>query len=207
MTRTLPTRSFLVTAAALAAGLVLSGCSGDPGDQPLQSPAGATAAQPNNSDVLKGFGLEAIPAQEVVDQLDRTTLADRDQDLFASVRPDGLLVRGPDGAEETLPLPEDQFYLSFAPYVTQTHDCFYHSLTTCVGELQNQQMDLTITNMADGSTVVDETVSTFDNGFYGLWLPADESFELTVHYGGKTVTAPIGTGPDDPTCVTTLQLS
>lgn len=191
--------------AALAGALLLAGCSGSPQETPATAAAGLSS-EANGSQVLVAHGLDSISAVEVVDQLDHTRLADRDAELFASVRPGNLLVRGADGAEEVLPLPEDQFYLSFAPYVSVTHDCFYHSLTTCVGELQNENIDLRIVNDADGSVVIDETVTTFDNGFYGIWLPADGQFTLTVDHAGRSVTAPIGTTAEDPTCVTTLQL-
>lgn len=36
-----------------------------------------------------------------------------------------------------LRLPDDAFYLPIAPFVTQMHDCFHHSLTTCVDKLQS----------------------------------------------------------------------
>ncbi|MDO5494223.1 MAG: CueP family metal-binding protein [bacterium] len=198
-----------VSAITASLALLLAGCAGGSTTQPggASGEVQGAAAEANNSEVLAPFGLSDVSAAEVVDLLDVTTLADRNTDLFASVRPSSLLVRGPDGSEEELPLPEDSFYLSFAPYVNHTHDCFFHSLTTCVGELQNEPIDLSIVNAADGTVVVDETVTTFDNGFYGLWLPADEEFDLSVSYSGMSVTSRIGTGEDDPTCVTTLPLT
>ena len=64
---------------------------------------------------------------------------------------------------------------------------------------------MTIT-AADGEVLVDETLTTYDNGFGGFWLPRDIEGTINVEFDGKSVTAPIATGPEDPTCVTTLQL-
>ena len=58
----------------------------------------------------------------------------------------------------------------------------------------------------DGTVLVDQTVRTQDNGFAGLWLPADLTATLTVEHEGRTASTPITTGADAPTCLTTLQL-
>ena len=64
------------------------------------------------------------------------------------------------------------------------------------------------TNPATGETIVDETLTSFDNGFIGLWLPKGIEAELSVQYEGKSASAGISTiSDDDATCLTTLQLS
>ena len=60
---------------------------------------------------------------------------------------------------------------------------------------------------ADGGVLVDETATTYENGFVGFWLRRGIEGTITVTWDGLTATAPIATGPHDPTCVTTLQLS
>ncbi|WP_182353370.1 CueP family metal-binding protein [Flaviflexus huanghaiensis] len=143
---------------------------------------------------------------EIVDRLDRMPRAERPQTLMASVRSDEVLLTDlSTGEEAAIDLPHDEFYLSFAPYLTRTHDCYYHSLTTCTGELFNEEVDVTIVS-DEGEVLVDDTLDVFDNGFVGLWLPADIEATLTVQYDGKTGTAEIGTGDDNPTCLTTVQL-
>ncbi|MCA1782124.1 MAG: CueP family metal-binding protein, partial [Intrasporangiaceae bacterium] len=122
-----------------------------------------------------------------------------------SVRYDHVLFTTEDG-EKQIPLAEDDFYLSLAPYVDQTHECYYHNLAGCQGELVGEDLDVTIT-AADGEVLVDETVTTYDNGFVGFWLPRDIEGTIEVSFDGRSVTAPIATGPEDPTCVTTLQLT
>ena len=49
-----------------------------------------------------------------------------------------------------------------------SHGCFYHSLTTCLGELDNEDIQVTITDEATGEVLVDEATTTFDNGFIGF---------------------------------------
>lgn len=75
---------------------------------------------------------------------------------------------------------DDEFYVSIAPYVGQTHECFFHSLTTCLGELRNEEVHVTVTTADDGAAIVDETVRTHDNGFAGLWLPRGIDATLTA---------------------------
>ncbi len=168
---------------------------------------GCAAATPDSTttDPLAAAGFPDQTIHQVIDELEATPVDDRRDDLIASVRPNAVLFTIDGGPETSVPL-EDEFYLSFAPYVSQTHDCFYHSLTTCVGELQNEDVTVTITQ-DDGTVLVDEATTTYDNGFYGVWLPRDVQATLTVESGGRTGTATIGTGEDDLTCLTTLPLT
>lgn len=177
--------------AAIAAGLiVLAGCSSEP--------------EVSDDELLVTHNLDAMEAPEIIDHLDRLSVEDRPADLMASVRVDELLLS--DGTEEvSLDLPADRFYLSFAPYVNQTHECYYHSLTTCQGELRNEEIQVTFTDDV-GEVVVDEELTTFDNGFVGLWLPRDLEGTLRVSGEGGAGQIPVSTGDDAPTCLTTIQL-
>ncbi len=152
--------------------------------------------------------LTGLDGRQIVDQLDRVPVAERDAGLVASVRAGEVLVSEA-GSDDpvSVPLPGDEFYLSVAPYVDTTHDCFYHSLTTCHGELGGQDVHVTITDTAGGDVLVDEDTTTFDNGFVGYWLPAGIEATLTIEHNGLAVTAPVSTGPQDATCLTALQLT
>jgi hypothetical protein len=125
---------------------------------------------------------------------------------MASVRPDELVLTDADGAERALDLPDDRFYLSVAPYVSTTHECFHHSLTTCKGELSDEKVQVTVTDDT-GKVLVEKQTRTFDNGFVGLWLRRGTTGTIEVEYDGKQGRARFGTGEDDPTCLTTLQLT
>jgi hypothetical protein len=197
-----PTR---VLALAAAAMLTFAGCSSTAtSDQP--APPGSDSA--SASDILSAYDLDGLNAREVVDRLDRTAVSARPHDLKVSVRPGQLLVSDSrSGAESGLEIPDGKFYLSLAPYVDQTHKCYYHSLTTCKGELSGAQVHVTITNRNTGEALIDETTRTFDNGFVGFWLPTDTPATVRVEHNGRSATADVSTGPDSPTCLTTLKLT
>lgn len=186
------------SAILVALALGLGACSDD-------SPEADAVPTGDEAEVLADLGLEGLTPKEVVEELDRVPLAERNTALYASVRPDELHVEYGD-EEFALDLEDAGFYLSFAPYVNTTHDCYFHSLTTCVGELGGEEIDVTITS-ADGEELVNETVTTFDNGFYGLWLEHDIEGTLEVTYGDYSGSVDIATGPEDATCISTLQLT
>ena len=186
-----------IAAAALA--LALTGCSAaDP-----ESTADGAVSQDT---FLTTHGLAAMDAVEIIDHLDRQKVTERPTDLIASVRADELLLSS-DDQEVVLDLPDNQTYVSIAPYLTSTHDCFYHSLTTCVGELSNEDIQVKITDEATGEVLVDEATTTFDNGFIGFWLPDDATGLIEVSYQGRTGTTEFSTADDGATCVTDLHLT
>ncbi|MDC7069184.1 CueP family metal-binding protein [Corynebacterium pseudodiphtheriticum] len=186
-----------IAAAALA--LALTGCSAaDP-----ESTADGTVSQDT---FLTTHGLAAMDAVEIIDHLDRQKVTERPTDLIASVRADELLLSS-DDQEVVVDLPDNQTYVSIAPYLTSTHDCFYHSLTTCLGELDNEDIQVTITDEATGEVLVDEATTTFDNGFIGFWLPDDVTGLIEVSYQGRTGTTEFSTTDDGATCVTDLRLT
>ena len=187
-------QTFLAAAASLLA-LVLIGCS-TPNTPPAES-AGA--------DLLAEHGLTDMSAPEIIDSLDRMKVSDRPSDLMASVRPDALVLTG-NGQEVVLDMPDDVTYLSIAPYIEQTHECFNHSLTTCRGELSGQGIEVRIINDATGDVIVAESTTTFDNGFAGFWVPRDLQGTIEVTYNGRSGTTPFSTADEKATCITTLQL-
>lgn len=195
-------------AAVCAAAIALSACSTE---SPVPSEASKSAASSTDiqqvpaEEILAEFDLEGLDGQEIVDKLDRQSKDERNSDLLASVRPNELILATEQG-QASLPLPEDKFYVSIAPYMTQTHDCFNHSLTTCTGELSKEDIHVTITDDA-GKELVNEDTTTFDNGFIGYWLPADKKGTITIEQDGKTGEVPLDTSDEGGTCVTTLQMA
>lgn len=195
-------------ALAAAVLLILTGC-GSTSDDP--TPPGAASSAPAAEGLLADFDLAGLDAVQIVDRLDRLGGSDRPAELLASVRPAELLLTATDGEggedELALPIPGDRFYLSVAPYLEQTHECFYHSLTTCQGELGGKQISVQIVDETSGTTLVDGTHTVFDNGFVGFWLPRDIEGTLRISYDGAQGETTFGTGEDDPTCLTTVQLA
>ncbi len=191
------------TAAVLATlGVLLAGCSALPTAAPTTSPA-PVAATAGAAEFLARHNLTGLTTQQVIDRLDASE-DDRTAGPVGSVRPDELELSDATG-KATLPVPADTFYLSVAPYLTKTHDCFNHNLATCKGELANQVIHVTITDTS-GATLVDKDVTTYANGFAGLWLPRNMAGTLTVTASGKKASSAIATGLGDPTCLTTLKL-
>jgi len=196
----------LVVAGVCAALLSACATTSPTADSPSTASAQASAAStPAGRALLDKHALAGKSTVEVIDVLDRMPVGQRPKDLRASVRPDALLLSG-DGAKLSLPMPADRFYLSVAPYVGTTHDCFHHSLTTCKGELGGEQVQIRLVEDGTGAVLADGTRTVHDNGFVGFWLPRNTTATLTVTHDGKVATSRVSTGNDDPTCLTTMQL-
>ncbi|SDS17407.1 hypothetical protein SAMN04489751_1402 [Brevibacterium sandarakinum] len=180
--------------------LALTGCSLSDADPPSETEQAAP------SDLLADYGLAEMDAIEAIDYLDRIKVTDRPTDLMASVYPDELVLT--DKAQEvTLDMPEDSTYLSIAPYENQSHECFYHSLTTCLGELGNESVDVRIIDDSTGDVVVDEKATTYDNGFVGFWVPRDLEGTIEISHDGKVGKTTFSTTEDGATCITDLHLA
>ena len=203
------------TAASLSALILLlslTACTGAGGalaGPPVPAAStGASAGLGAEADaLLAGYDITApATVPDLIEQLQAQPLPDRPKGLMASVRVDELLLTSGDD-ELSLPLPDDQFHLSVAPYLAETHECFYHSLTTCVGELGDEEFHVTITDDATGDALLDRDVTTFENGFFDVWLPAGLDITVLIDDGEHTVELPLGTRADDPTCVTSALLT
>lgn len=163
-----------------------------------------TGASTSSDDLLRRHGLDGLDTPAIIARLEGSQ-EDRVNGPVGSVTATELQLRDDQG-ETTLPVPDGRFYLSIAPYLTRTHDCFNHNLATCQGELTDVPLKVRVV-ANDGSVLLDQGATTGSNGFAGLWLPRDTQATLTVEYDGKQATQDIGTGADDPTCLTTLRLS
>ncbi len=199
-------RSIGTLAVAAAAVLTLSACTAPA--QTSTNVDGTNDVPVVGGVVLEDHGLAGLDAREIIDRLDTMPTDKRPDDLFVSIRPNELILTDAAQLETTLPMPDDQFYVSIAPYKDQTHDCYFHSLTTCTGEIQNADVAMLVTDADSGEILVDETLTTFDNGFVGLWLPRDIDVTVAIEYDGLSSTTDLSTSSDDDaTCVTTMQLS
>lgn len=191
---------FTVATAALAAIFLLAGCTAAHTSAPLST---TNAEGP----IFAELGMEGFDAREVVEALDAMPIAARPDGLTTSIKAHEVTLTDSDGNTEQLPLPDDVVYISAAPYLSQTHDCYYHSPTSCIGELQNTDIDVIVTNVTTGEVVLDESLRTLDNGFVGLWIPRDIDASITVTYEDQSATSIISTSGDEvQTCLTTLQL-
>lgn len=194
----------------VATATVLTGCSAGsaPGATEATTSASATSqasAGTTAADLLAAYDLTGKSPEQVVETLDQDP-APRPRPLRASVRSGEVLLD--DGARQaTLPLTNNRFYLSIAPYERRTHDCYNHNLGTCQGELAAAKVHVKIVDDA-GRPLVDRPVTTYANGFVGFWLPKGIKGTVTVTKdGGKTGQVPFATTESSPTCLTTLRLA
>lgn len=151
---------------------------------------------------LERNNLNDLSVKEIVDKLEKD-LHD-DSPVSASIFWDRVVIKD-DMGELVLPLPDDEFYISIAPYINFTHECIIHSLTGCRGELKNTKIDVEIVDL-EGNVIYSNITPTLENGFLGIWLPRDIEAILTVRYNNKVATLPISTFPDSATCLTYLKL-
>lgn len=126
-------------------------------------------------------------------------------DHSASISATELIITNNDESQEIFDLPDDDFFVSIAPFINETHPCDIHSLTGCQGELVDADFDIYIENES-GEIIVNDTINSGENGFVDLWLPRDESYTVTVDYDGKSVESELSTFEQDGTCITTMQL-
>lgn len=128
-----------------------------------------------------------------------------DDDVSASITSHELIVTDSENNETSYELPEEDFFVSIAPFIEETHACSIHSLTGCQGELIEEEFDVYIQD-EEGNVVVDEKMTSLENGFIDLWLPRDETFQVKIEQNGNTTESEISTFEGDNTCITTMQL-
>ena len=197
----------VAVALSLLAALGLAGCSSTDATTDQGSTSTEASSQRSIDEILGSLNVDTADSKKLIEALDALPLADRPEDLIASVLPNGVQLQ-PGQADETfLPVESDDFYLSIAPYVSQTHPCSFHSLTTCVGEMQNVPVELNITDAKTGEVVLAEQRTTADNGFVGVWLPRNGEFKVSVKSEQGVAEQIVTTGQNDPTCLTTMQLA
>lgn len=127
------------------------------------------------------------------------------EDQSASINSTQLIVKNQDNSQLTYALPNDEFFVSIAPYIKQTHPCATHSLTGCRGELINQDFEVYIEDN-DGNVIMDGKITSNSHGFIDLWLPRDKEFHISISQNEKTVKSKFSTFESDDTCNTTMQL-
>ncbi|MYL56659.1 hypothetical protein GLW20_03995 [Virgibacillus halodenitrificans] len=126
-------------------------------------------------------------------------------DVSASITSQELIVTDSKNNETTHDLPDEEFFVSIAPFIETTHPCATHSLTGCQGEMVEKEFDVYIQD-EENNVVVDETMTSFANGFIDLWLPRDKTYNVKIQYDGMTAESEISTFENDNTCITTMQL-
>ncbi|WP_062349931.1 CueP family metal-binding protein [Bacillus kwashiorkori] len=157
--------------------------------------------------VFSSFGNDSasdIPSDDVK-QLVAEYSANTKTNLAASITSNELILIEKNGKKQTFDLPKDEFFVSIAPFYEQTHPCEIHSLTGCRGELAKEEFHVYIEDK-DGNIIVNEKMTSLDNGFIDLWLPRDNTFFAKIEKDGKISELTFSTFAGDKTCITTMQL-
>jgi len=128
------------------------------------------------------------------------------KDETASITSEELIVTNNDESETVYPLPEDEFFVSIAPFINETHPCTNHSLTGCQGEMVEEEFDIYIEDM-EGNVVFEDILKTEANGFIDLWLPRNKTYNIIINHNEKKVESEFSTFEQDGTCITTMQLT
>ncbi len=151
---------------------------------------------------LASVGLDGMSAKEILMGVaDRSIVVDG---FGLSVNDDELVVILED-TRVSVAMPDDEFYLSVAPYTESTHECTFHSATGCRGEMKQEEFHVEFIDL-DGNIIISENMMSLSNGFIDLWLPRDIEGTLTITQGELTVSKLISTEAGEPTCETTMQL-
>ena len=131
--------------------------------------------------------------------------ASKTEDVSASITSHELIVKDEQDKEIIYDLSKEDFFVSIAPFVKDTHPCEIHSLTGCQGELANKEFDVMIKD-GDGKVILDKKIKSLENGFIDVWLPRNQTFKVKIQYGERISEATISTFKGDHTCITTMQL-
>lgn len=158
--------------------------------------------------LLGGIDKDTPSAQDTTDikQLVQEYSSSSLENLSASITSEQLIVTDSNNKEKTYDLPKDEFFVSIAPYVENTHPCATHSLTGCQGELTDDEFKVYIED-SEGNVIVDQEMKSLSNGFIDLWLPRDKKYNITIEQDGKAAKSEFSTFKSDNTCVTTMQLA
>src|SRR5699024_3917490 len=128
------------------------------------------------------------------------------KDETASITSEELIVTNNDESETVYALHEDEFFVSIAPFINETHPCTNHSLTGCQGEMVEEEFDIYIEDM-EGNVVFEDILKTEANGFIDLWLPRNKTYNIIINHNEKKVESEFSTFEQDGTCITTMQLT
>lgn len=160
-----------------------------------------SACSSNND--LESVGLDGMSGKDIL-----TGVADGSivvEGFGLSVYDDELVVIL-DDTRLSVDMPEDEFYLSVAPYIDTTHECAFHSATGCRGEMKQEEFFVEFIDL-DDNVVISENMMSMSNGFIDLWLPRDIEGTLTITQGELSTSKVISTESGEPTCETTMQLT
>ncbi len=157
----------------------------------------------STKDDLASIGLDGLNGKEILTGVGDGSIV---VDGFGLSVYDDELVVIIDDSRISVDMPNDEFYLSVAPYIDSTHTCGFHSATGCRGELKQESFHLEFVDL-EGNVILSENMTSMSNGFIDLWLPRNIEGTLTITQDGLSSSKIISTEAGEPTCETTMQLT
>ncbi|MXR67693.1 MULTISPECIES: CueP family metal-binding protein [Shewanella] len=144
--------------------------------------------------------------------LEAHKLYKNNQGIMVKVLPNEVIASFADGTSATVGIPKDKFFLSIAPFLTNTHPCTNHVPTGCTGELVGEKMHMSAVDVNTGEEILNQMVTTQHDGFIDFWVPRNRELAFTFHYGDKNgiyreAKEVLSTYGNSRTCITTMQLS
>lgn len=159
------------------------------------------------SQMMQSSKVDDLNTEEIKDLVSRYSRQEISGNELAYIDSNVLTVVQDDETSVEYALPEDEFFVSIAPYYEMTHPCATHYLRGCNSELKNEEFEILIKDM-EGDIVLDKTLTSGANGFIDLWLPRDKKYTIQITQGGNTINSSLSTFNGDNTCITTpLQFS
>jgi hypothetical protein len=167
--------------------------------------------------ITSAFSVHALPwdgkadeaALEGADAVEAIAIANQwkwtQKGMKNTVNSREVVFQFPDGRVKKISLPEEKMVVAIAPYIKGTHPCETHNFSSCKAELIEQTFWVKGVDR-EGNILVNQAVTTLQNGFFELWLPRDRRVMLNIRKGDLTAEGEIETFPDSKTCVTTFQL-
>lgn len=163
----------------------------------------ASCSSSKDEDILVEIGLDGFSAKEILNGIASKSIIPSSYSISVT---DDVLQISYDNEIIMLEMPDEEFYISVAPYINMTHECLFHSATQCRGELLNEEFYISLIDL-EGNVIIDGYYESLDNGFIDLWLPRNIEGVLTINYGDLSSTKVISTFSGEPTCETTLKLT
>jgi hypothetical protein len=78
-------------------------------------------------------------------------------------------------------------------------------MSSCQGELPQTKFNVKAVDQS-GRIISDNPVYSLKNGFIELWLPRDQTINLTVEGLNRSTTSMVSTQDGSATCITTMQM-
>jgi len=157
--------------------------------------------------LLVVFILDEVTKEDVKEESIYDTIYNLENNLYsyevqASIDHEKIYITDESSSYE-VDLPDNLFYIAFAPYINLTHACYTHSLTGCQGEMINKDIDVRIYDESN-NLIEEKTYNTGDDGFIGLYLDKIENYQILVQHNGLVSSF---TSNPYQTCYTEVKLS